>query len=523
MKCYNCGSEITPEMKFCGKCGKPLKPAEVPAGNAEISPASGPGKAKQKKYIIAAIVIVALIAAISLVLKLTGSPGSSLSENIIYLYQAEEQVLVQSPRKDIATLEGFLATYEYSLDKTKAAFIISEDEGSFHDDGGTLYIADTDGVKRVAEDVFRVDISSSGKSVAYIKDRDGDIGTLCLYKGGKTTTITADASMFASLVLSPDGNIVGYTVYDDDETTGCYYDGKQRILGSGIVPLAISDGAKFVYFSRNGKLYVQKGDNSGTRENYGEYNLIMGFNKDLSQIVFSAFTGNEHKTYLSQKGGEKIKLSGDINAFLLPSGTLRKGKILGIDSFAGAFCRSSDNICLIDDKFECKKVLSNVVNPQLAKDGKTIIYQKDDRVEKIDGTNENVKPTILVDEYVSEFVATDTGNAIYYLTFDDELYYLKGKNKPVLVDHDIDYGASEYRSLRYALYGGSTLFYITDDELHISTGRKGKVVDGIEGEVFNVYSDGNSVFVYSYDGTDLYIYRTLDGETFELLNRYYYW
>ena len=142
-------------------------------------------------------------------------------------------------------------------------------------------------------------IASSGDGVAFVQEVDGDVGTLCLYKGGKTTTISADVSAYNRLSISPDGSVVGYTVYDDVEyeTIGYFYDGKQKELGKDIIPVAISNGAKHVYY-KNGKLYVQR---HSTDTKVALVSIVYySLNKDLSELIFTADTSNGYRSYISR-------------------------------------------------------------------------------------------------------------------------------------------------------------------------------------------------------------------------------
>ena len=514
MKCTNCGGDVASNTNFCGLCGTPIDHKEDSTEKKAVSPASTFDASKLKKYIIPAILVIALII-VAVIARNAFKPSKYVQYNSTFGFRpTDEEIVIQPPGKEKTTIEGLMMHGEFSLDNSKVAFIVVEDDN--YGGGGTLYIADEKGAERIADDVYKMTIASSGEGVAFVQEVDGDVGTLCLYKGGKTTTISADVSAYNRLSISPDGSVVGYTVYDDleYETIGYFFDGKQKELGKDIIPVAISNGAKHVYYQKNGKLYVQKGDNTDTKVSLGEYRFITAFNKDLSELIFTADTSNGYRSYISRNGGEKERLPGEITDILLPAGTIRNEHVLGINSFADTYYLTyDDDVYHINGKYESRKVLSNAYEPQLSIDGKTIFYQDYDNIEKINGSKESAEAVELVEEDVYSFVVTGDKDAIYYITYDGELYYQKGKGKPVLVDNDLS-------SDRFALYMGNKLFYVSDEELYVSTDGKGTAVDGIDGYVERVVSVLNSVYVYANDDYDTLVYQSIDGENFELIDQY---
>ncbi len=525
MKCNSCGGKVTSAMKFCGLCGAPVDHSEEYTEDTVVSPEPKSVIPGFKRYIIPAILVIVLVAAVSIAWNIFKPPKFRQVMNRVTVGYHEEQVVLYSQGKEKAAVYGDLDLIDYSLDQTKAAFIVSDDTDSYY--GGTLYIADSSGIKQVADEVSYITMSASGNGVAFVQDVVGDLGTLCLYKNGKTTTISEDVGLGGLITISPDGNTVAYAVLDDIdyEYIGYYFDGENHKLGRDIYPVAVSDGARYLYYMKNGKLYVQKGDNEDSRVNLGDFGSVKAFNKDLSQVIFS--NGNGERSYISRKGGEKERLSGRISYILSPVGAMAKGYVLGISSFANTYyITNDDSVYRIDGKFESTKILSNVTDPQLAVDGKTIIYQDYDCIKKLDGSKDKAKGIELVERDVIAFIATYNGDAIYYLTQDDELYYQKGKGNPVLIDDDVYavdlMGYYTDSSQLFTLYKGNKLFYVKDGELYVSTnGKKGRTVSGIDGTVSEIYSDKwEYLTVHAYDGFETQVYHTSDGENFELVDTF---
>jgi hypothetical protein len=519
VKCKNCGADISAQMKFCGTCGAPVEHTEAAQTPVSPVPAISTGNPPSgiqkniKKFLIPAIALVLLIVAGSVLWNIFKPSNYEQTKGTLYIAQFEDGVIIEPDGKSATTIEGRLINSARSLDNTKAAVLISEDEGDNY--GYSLYlVADT--VTFIADGVSDVKLALSGAEMAFVRDIDYDSGEgeLCLYSGGKTSTVSDEYFTRYGFVLSPDGNTVGFTIGDNDRFSGYCYSGKQIELGTNVIPVAVADGAKYIYYDRNSSFYVMKGNNEDTREKLGENVYSYWFNKDLSQVVYSY--GN--KSYFSRGGGKRESLSGFVQSFLLPAGAAGRDNIVGVGSFAHTFYVSDSNaVVRINGKFETGNVDRSVSSAHLASDGKTIIYQKRDGIYKIDGSKENAASVELVDGDVDVFIPTADGNAVYFYTTDDELFYQKGKGKPVSV------GEYLYDSVTYgywAMFKGDQLFYISDEELYTSTGSKGKRVDSFDERVTGVFGGLFSLTVQTTDDYDQLRYRSKDGKSFELLGVY---
>lgn len=521
IKCKNCGADIPANMKFCGTCGTPAEPAvaveaeAAPTGTLDTDKTT---HSKLKKFIMPVVAVAAVIIVACIAFNILKSSNYVEKKSYIYIMQDEDSVVIEPNGKGKIMLEGSLINENHSLDGSKAAILINEndnDNGS-NGEGYSLYHV-TDKATFVTDGVYDMRMSLSGDGIVFTKEQDNSDYTaeLCLWAGGKVRTITTEFSTRNGFNISPDGKIVTYTLYDEDklEVEGYYFDGKNTSLGKDVVPVAISNGAKYVYYIKKDSFYVQKGANRDSKNKLGENIYRYIFNTDLSQIVYNY---NE-KSYISCNGGEKNSLTGSMSNFLTPDGTVADYYVIGVSSFADTYYyTTSSNIVHINGKFETNNVVKNVNNPQLMNDGKTIIYQKSDRVHKIDGTKENAKDIELVEKDVVNFIAVSDGSAIYFINDDDELFYQKGKGKPVKVGEDLS-GSSLYGDY-WTMYKGSKLFYISDEELCWSTGGKGKVVTDINGDVEYVFANTDYVMVGSADHDEYLRYLSKDGNKFEQYN-----
>ena len=141
---------------------------------------------------------------------------------------------------------------------------------------------------------------------------------------------------------------------------------------------------------------------------------------------------------------------------------------------------------------------------QVAKDGKTIIFMKDDQVKKVNGTAKEPESVKIVDE-VEGFAATGDCKMIFY-SQDGEVYAVKSSGgKGQKVSDEIEAGA---------LYKDNTFLYSVDEVLYSSTGGKGQKLASFDDDISNIYTRGKIVFVQLEDGT--YLYST-NAKTFKVL------
>jgi hypothetical protein len=519
MKCSKCGGEVAANLNFCGSCGNPIEHTET------VSSESKPFAAKQKfdigilrKFIKPAIIVVAAIIVLVVAVNALKPSKYQRSSAAIYITQEEDSVVILPNGKNRTLIAGTLVTQYHSADRRTAAVIIDEEQGASRGSqfGYSLYLI-KDTPTLVSDSVSSAVISYSGGGLAYIKDVDDGFGSLCLYSGGKNETITSDINNDSDeYVISPDGRVVAYSITDEDgETVGYYYDGKQRELDDGVTPIAVADGAKYVYYNRNDTLYVQRGDNADSRESLGSGAIARAFNKDLSQCLYV----RSERAYISRHGAKGTDLAGILRfpQMLLPDGIMRIGNIIGVSSFADTYYQDydftdsgySERVRHINRNFEDDGIIvRNALQTSLASDGKTITYLRNDAVYKIDGSKANAEAVELVEENVTRLFATDKGNAVFFVNEDDEVYFQKGTGKPVQVG---DYGSD------FSLFNGNTLFYVSDDELYVTSGEKAKRIGSFDGDVLAVTASFFQVRVESSDGAESFTYLSTDGKSFDLV------
>ena len=560
LKCKNCGADLLEEKKFCANCGSlvetqaeaqaepaaevvvvepvtepeviaeveveaTIEPevvvevtAEIEVKSEETVPAEQPEikKAANKKKMlipivgVLAVLLVALIAIVAVfVMKPVKYEESKAS---LYVEQFDDKVTILNGKVKL-TVNGSLLNHETSLDGTKAAILVSDDDESI------LYYFDGKTAKKVSDGVdFGCMLAAGGKGIIYFKnyENETDSAELYYYYGDKSQRITSEMS--GAACISPNGKTVSYAVKKDDYYNSYIWEnGKIKDLdGRDKMPIAISNGGKYVYFTKNEAVYVQKGVKDDSKNKVADgYIGTLFFNKDLSQVIVSI----SDRAYISIKGGERESLSTSstyLGNFILPEGTASKwtyfGVVYGIDSFANTFYRADNNdVLYLDKKFKSESVVKSVSDVYIANDGKTLVYLKNRSIYKIDGTKTDSSSDSVelgrTDDNIESFKMLKNGSVIYYVNSDDEMYYQKGTGKPVR----IAYGISSYSILQKS----KKVLYVSDKELYSSSGKKGTKIKGVGDNVQYVWSYRDFIITSTKDGTETIEFLSKNGSKFE--------
>jgi WD40 repeat protein len=308
MKCAACNANITASMKFCGGCGTLLTEAAQPK----------PVKRHKwnRRYALFGLVALSLLATASAVLVLFALPNYIKTKgSVTVLEKGGETVVIPYGKRPVPVM-GTLAGKAASMDGTKAALLINEYDLPVN--GYVLYWV-TDKPYRIAEGVHEMILSASGEGILFTRNADTAGADLFLYNDGRITNLSNHFNRTGGMCISPNGKAAAYTVVNDH--TAFYYDGKQtHNLGHDIVPVAIANKGRYVYYHRSNTLYAQRGANNDTRTRLGELSdLQWGIhaNRSVSQIIFTP----DGRTFLSRKAGQRANLPGSIQSMVLPYGS----------------------------------------------------------------------------------------------------------------------------------------------------------------------------------------------------------
>jgi WD40 repeat protein len=537
IRCSACGSDIPTTMKFCTSCGTAVEaPPQAPQDFGQAPQDYGqapqdygvgmpsPPAAKPfdimmfvRKYMKLGIAAVAAIILIIVAVVVFSPDKYELAKRSMFVVPGDEMAIVTPSNKAKIEIRGNHISDSVSMDGRAAAVLVRE-IGDSWSDGGTLYIV-KDRAQKVAEGVNSYWFSASGNGIAYTVNESGSNAELWHYINGRNTRVTGEFYIYGGCAVSPDGKTLAYATYNGDTIQGFTWSnnransvGRDGRSSRDVLPRAVSNGGRFIYFERDGTLFVQRGNNEDRRERLGDGARLAYANKDLSQVIFN-FDG---RSFISRSGGSREGLSGRVYGFILPDGAAVFSSpsvtILGVSDFSNTFYENSDNnLVRISNRYETSNVVRNIDGAYLANDGKTLTYLRNGRISRVNGTSREPQPHEVVSD-VTRFIATADGGAVFYLDIDGDIYYQKGRGRPVLVSND-------FRGWNFGLFKGNTLFYVADSELFSSTGRRGQRVSGFTGDVQYVFADKFTVMVQVRDVREILFYRSMNGRRFELIYR----
>lgn len=543
MFCGNCGTKLEDNERFCPNCGAAADTAPSASVNtggetgqwaeaeaSTIGVAAGvaaPQAAKPNKKLITGAGIVVAVIVIAVIIASAfggGSPFGFISDgSILFQYsEATEETACIAGGKIVASFDGYASSTAYSLDRSAAA-VLSSDE--------TLYAVTGKGMAKVSDDVYDFVISNDGTGIAYITDYDyyESSGALYLYnvKSASSEKI-ASAALYPA--ISPDGKTVAYIgdIDGDDSFKGYVsVNGKTpELIKSNVLPMAVADGGKYLYYCKmeslfyyagSGDLYVKKGGNE-TKLASGYYLYSTAcFNKDYSQILYSS----DDKTYISVNGGEKTKLFNEgsfslvypANASVKYSFSGSVAHVYDIDGFAQKTVVASNGIYYIDKGYEASRVTSSYYYYFISDDGNTLLYTKSGKLYKVDDLKKSTDgKAITGGDEIYSFTADSSCAKIYYLNYDDELYYQKGSSAAKKIADDVE---------SFTLGGdGSTLYFVSDEILYMSKNGGTKASVSGNHDVVRVTRFGTGIAYYAesdnYSGCyDLYYAKS--GGSFDLV------
>jgi hypothetical protein len=325
-----------------------------------------------------------------------------------------------------------------------------------------------------------------------------------------------DISLYESrIAISPDGKTVGFVENDGDEDFGMIFTNNRLTeLGKGFMPVGVADGAKYIYYVRMSTdwefaLWVQRGLKEDTRIRLtGDLDFWRDifFNRDMSQIIYSSSS----RSAISDRGREPINLTGHVSYLITPYNTAMSGHVLGVQNFKNTFYQNTEGaIFHISNKFETRRVQGSADQVYLASDSKTLIFSRNNRIERIDGTKPNAEAVRLVDGNVRGFVATAKGDAVFFINSERDIMYQRGTGRAMNVAHDYSAHLSQN-----SLFKGETLFYIQDRELYSSTGRTGTRIGGLNGDVIGSFANTFGIYITIRDGRDTLHYQSTNGRRF---------
>lgn len=505
MFCNQCGKQLPDNAAFCPECGavREQEPEAVkePVQNMAFNPIPAENKEKGKKkgfpfkILVPVAAVFAVLVAV-LVILLTGSRKTGMDT-----YADVKDYVEAHWSFEKGVYEGDISSYRALSNGNKSLIAYISEE----DNVVALYYMKSDlEPKLVAENVGTYAVSYTGDYIAYVQSEGFESGNLYLYcvKDGKITQV--DTDVFPGyLCLSPEGKAVAYLKNYESYTENDLYIGgvgikNQKVDDDGSMPIAISDNGKtFYYIDDSSKLYIYNGKDSNKVSSSGCSNFWV--NKDVSEILYT----KDGKTYYHvPKMEDPVKISDEeLYAVALPENVVsfedpRVGGsiIAGMKSFKGCVLELYGGLYWLNDKgTDTIKICSTTYDYKLSADGKSVLFIKSGDLYRIKKIGNNMEAELLYDqEYVDYIIASDNLSRIYIVVGDEELFYLKGKNKTERITNDLS--TDDYYSY-IAVYNETMkkIFFIENDTLYYAgTNSKSKVK--VMEDVKGVYRVLNMVF-----------------------------
>lgn len=416
--CQSCGNPVG-DSPFCPNCGAPVKAAKTKKAL----------KLPPKKILIPAAAVVAVILVLAIVLALPSGSGMPTYSGRLYPIYSNDDEATYFANGTKLLEDTFDGDYTYSRSSMDYAVTV------YLADDGVLWAATAKGLVELGDEAETFQLSADGSTVAYIdEDQNLFLGST---KTGECEEIAEDV---VSVVLSPNGKTVVYMTYEKDEPVTWLHNAKEPVeLGESLYPLAVSDGAKYLYCvnEKNALVLVdKKGDTEKLCADVDDGNDFL-FNKDLSQVIFCA----KDKWYICVRGGEKEKISIDATylSMLTPRWTQSTNTgyaaIYNVKSLTGRFYYGSGEIVYLEKDLETTSVADEVNTITISDDGKRVYFlSKNNRLKYVTASDPDEE--VDVAKHVYDYEVLSDGKTVCYYDEDSILYVLKGK-KTVEIEEEV--------------------------------------------------------------------------------------
>ena len=251
-------------------------------------------------------------------------------------------------------------------------------------------------------------------------------------------------SSVLSIVLSPDGGTVGYSVrYDDGSIRAYSYSrGQSRRLSDNAYIIGIADGAEYWYYLTPGAdLYYASGKRD--KKLGAETADMFDFNIDLSEVVFDM----NGVTYMSVNGGSAKRLVDGASLFTTAGSYFSTQG--GADSTAHVrncstmtncvyYTYGSDNnednprsvysLWYVNSLRRATKLAGGAYQFSISENGDRLACLVDETVYSMDITDPGTAKPVCYNVY-SYLAASDLGS-YYCIGYDRKLYYIAGGAQP---------------------------------------------------------------------------------------------
>lgn len=499
---------------------------EVIMDNENVKTNTAPNANKIIRYaILGVIAVVALALVISIITAFIPDKFATRDDNTItWEVNDDDQLVFLFNGKKIVELSDDLTeelgenSVVTDYNNQYAVFVTEGEEDS---EGGDLYVVNNKKAVKVKGEVTDFTLSSFGSTILFISD--GDLYYGQLKNPTKATKVDSDVSDVTS--VSPNGKAFAYEKIDEDdeETKTEYYistNGKkgEKFGKKEADVVSVSDGAKYVYYTKDDKFYVNDTKICDVEKIAG---MAMIFNRDGSQVIYTARNDEgEAKTYIVSKAKDKNAIAdGSLYGIICPEGAANVvyNGVVFVYYNTSTLAKCALGLSEKDDvhyyylknvKGKAEKIseMKNAEDIVMLEDCQTVIYTKKGKLEQIKINKPDSEPKEYkgADEDIVSFKSSADGKHIYVLDVEGTLYYVKSASKMKKVEEDV---------VRYVVTEDGKVYFVNEDEEVHYANKSDKtklVVSDFEDWVYDALAE---VLVVQADGE----IGTVSGKKFKKL------
>jgi hypothetical protein len=480
------------------------------------------------------VVAVLIIAVVALAALFGGGANYGVMDDMFFL-DGDEATIVVYRNGRTATISGMRLEHRISIDGRSAAVLVSDDDN----DGNALYYVRGSGSPAlVATDVSSFILADSGNGIAYWSNHSSVSNTaeLHLFNGRNSTRITSDAhflgnasnSLTPTAVISPDGKVVFYIGESESNDLGqrdsvAYIsrngNSGERFETRNIAPIAIANGAKFIYYVRENRegsdtFRVRRGMN-GESNSLGEVagRIFPQFNNNYSQVVFN----DSGRSFISINGRGRESFSNSIaSGFVVPMFSQITAQVAGnsttivygFSDFRGKAFVTADGTYLLTRRLESER-LSRTNEVSMTADGKRLVYIRDGAIRSVSATNHNDEEIRIVTDNPRDFVIA--GNNIYYVDRHGDLRRSRIRENSGEGSRVMD--SVHAGTLRVT--GGGTVFFTSNDGDNALFFTNNTRANRASNDVAHFYVGNSNVLYFTDEGGGYYdAHRSAGGGKF---------
>ncbi len=465
-------------------------------GNTTSSPDTKGSKSPIKKTYLFTVALVIVIVVVTIVA--LSSVGGETEVNLFYSPD-DNGIMIFADDEESREIIPAVSVSIVKYSENKGACCILAANGSAY----SLYYVKDGEYELISDGVSnRFAIDFSGSSVVFYDSS----GTLKKYtaNNGKIRDIVVGSEKFA---VSPGGKSIIYNISEDGEDKLYLYTGNMaKEIGTGYVPVAISDDNEYIYVIDGSDNSLCILDDDGAMKSKLSSDVSTDdilFSEDLETVVFS----DGDYTYMSVQGKSRIRLiQGSIYPVMdydvsITCDSENSARIYSTETLCEMYYYKSNNdgtkTLFYIDKNGSRTDTDETITTMSVTDKNELIFLDND------GTvclfSKGIVSEIISDAY--DMKCTSDGKYIYYLNSSNELVAYKN-GETITVAQDV---------VKFYMTGKDKVLFITSNgNLYIS--EKFESGEQIDTDVYSCTCTVNAVFYYKNYSVDTGVFELYSSD-----------